>query len=106
VNLAELKRMVKNENIQTEFKSTTGELRQACQTLCAFLNDQGGWVFLGVKNDGRLVGQMVTDATRQEIANELRKFEPPVSIEISYIPIEGKKFIITMRASSGNHIPY
>jgi ATP-dependent DNA helicase RecG len=106
VNLAQLKRMVKNENIQTEFKSTTGELRQACQTLCAFLNDHGGWVFLGVKNDGRLVGQMVTDATRQEIANELRKFEPPVSIEVNYIPIEGEKFVIAMGASSGNHIPY
>jgi ATP-dependent DNA helicase RecG len=106
VNLAELKSMVKNESIQTEFKSTTGELRQACQTLCAFLNDQGGWVFLGVKNDGRLVGQMVSDATRQEIANELRKFEPPVSIEISYVPIAGEKFVIAMEASSGEHIPY
>lgn len=106
MNLAKLKRMVKNENIQTEFKSTTGELRQACQTLCAFLNDQGGWVFLGVKNDGRLIGQMVTDATCQEIANELRKFEPPVSIEISYIPIAGEKFVIAMEASPGNHIPY
>lgn len=106
MNLAELKSMVKNESIQTEFKSTTGELRQACQTLCAFLNDQGGWVFLGVKNDGRLVGQMVSDATRQEIANELRKFEPPVSIEISYVPIAGEKFVIAMEASSGEHIPY
>ncbi len=106
MNLAELKRMVKNESIQTEFKSTTGELRQACQTLCAFLNDQGGWVFLGVKNDGRLIGQMVTDPTRQEIANELRKFEPPVSIEVNYVPIEGEKFVIAMRASAGNHIPY
>ena len=60
----------------------------------------------GVKDDGRLVGQMVTDTSRQEIANALRKFEPPATIEVSYIHIAGEKYVIAMEVPSGNHIPY
>lgn len=75
MTLEELKSLIKNESIDVEFKSTTGEIKQACKTICAFLNGNGGVVFIGIKNDGRIVGQMVTDNTRLEIANELAKFD-------------------------------
>ncbi len=106
MTLDELKRMIKDETRIVELKSTTGEVRKACGTLCAFLNDRGGVVLIGVKNDGRLSGQMVTDNTRQEIANEIRKIEPPASVEVSYIPLEAKKFVIAMEVPHGDHIPY
>lgn len=106
MTLAELKKLIKTENDRLEFKTTTGELRRACGTLCAFLNNHGGIVLIGVKNDGRLVGQMVTDATLQEIANELRKIEPPVSVKVNYVPVKGGKFVIVMEVPPGDHIPY
>lgn len=106
MTLDELKRMMRDETRIVELKSTTGEVRKACGTLCAFLNDRGGIVLIGVKNDGRLSGQMVTDNTRQEIANEIRKIEPPASVEVSYIPLEGEKFVIAMEVAPGDHIPY
>src|SRR5437868_4200060 len=84
VKLSELKKLIKNESIDVEFKSTTGEIKPACKTLCAFLNCNGGMVFIGVKDDGRIVGQMVTDNTRLEIANELGKFEPPANIKVDF----------------------
>lgn len=63
MKLSEFKKLIKNESIDMEFKSPTGEIKHACQTLCAFLNCRGGIVFIGVKNDGRAVGQMVSDLT-------------------------------------------
>ncbi len=89
-----------------EFKSTTGEIKSACKTLCAFLNCEGGMVFIGVKDDGRLVGQMVTDNTRIEIANELEKFEPPVRVKVDYVPITDNKQVICLHVEKGTHMPY
>ena len=101
MDINELKDLLKRENRALEFKSTTGEIHKACKTLCAFLNGQGGVVLIGVKNDGRIVGQMVTDPTNQEIANDIRKIEPPVNVDVSYIPVEGNKFVISMDVPPG-----
>ena len=59
-----------------------------------FLNYQGGIVFIGVKNDGKIVGQMVTDNTQLELANECNKIEPSVRVKVNYVPISqiGKSF--------------
>ncbi len=96
---------VKKENREVEFKSTTAEIHKACRTLCAFLNGRGGVVLIGVKNNGHPVGQMVTDPTCQEIANDIRKIEPPVAVEVNYIPL-GDKFVISMEVPAGDHMPY
>ncbi len=48
MTLDEVERVIENETIEMEFKSTTGELTGTCRTLCAFLNDQGGFVFIGI----------------------------------------------------------
>lgn len=106
MNINELNDLLKRENRELEFKSTTGEIHNACKTLCAFLNGQGGVVLIGVKNDGRIVGQMVTDPTYQEIANNLRKIEPPVNADVSYISVSENKFVIALDVPAGEHIPY
>lgn len=106
MTLDDLKELITNESIDIEFKSTTGELKQACHTLCAFLNSNGGIVFIGVKNDCRIVGQMVSDNTRLEIANELVKFEPPANIKVEYIPVTKDKEVILLQVAKGPHQPY
>jgi hypothetical protein len=47
-----------------EFKRYTGLLPTGCDTLCAFLNGQGGTVLFGVSDSGRIVGQHYSDASR------------------------------------------
>jgi ATP-dependent DNA helicase RecG len=89
-----------------EFKTSTANLASACQTLCGFLNTEGGVVLIGVKDDGRLVGQQVTNNTRQEIARELKKFEPAAPINVSYVPLTEDQLIITMEVPAGTHCPY
>lgn len=47
------------------------------QTVCAFLNsDHGGTVIFGIKDNGQIIGQEVTDKTRKEFANEINKLPP------------------------------
>ena len=75
----ELDRLLKQgESSTLEFKRSTGELREALQTLCAFLNGDGGLVLFGVRPDGRPEGQQVTDKTLRDIAQALDRFDPPV----------------------------
>ena len=62
---------------QVEFKKSTGELHSGMETLCGFLNGTGGKLFFGVTAAGRIQGQVVSDATFQEVANAIRKLEPP-----------------------------
>ncbi len=92
MTLAELQKLIaesKGEWEHIEFKKTTGELHGGMETLCGFLNGSGGKVLFGVTNAGRIQGQDVTDATFQEVANAIRKLEPPAWIEQTRVPVGG-----------------
>lgn len=94
------------ESNTLEFKKTTAQLRPAFETICAFLNGKGGVVLMGVNDDGKIIGQDVTDNTRQEIAREIKKIEPPVHIEVHYIHFKDSKYVIAIEALFGRHMPY
>lgn len=89
-----------------ELKTSTGQLKSAMSTLCAFLNGQGGTVLIGVKDNGEIIGQDITDNTKREIAQELKKLEPTAHVEVHYIPSKKNKYVITLHVNSGNHAPY
>ena len=49
MTLEELSKLIAdNEGETVEVKETTGQRRDACETLCAFLNKDGGTVVKGV----------------------------------------------------------
>ena len=43
------------ESGQVEFKETTGQLERGMETLCAFLNGEGGTVLFGVTDKGKII---------------------------------------------------
>ena len=88
-----------------EFKTSTTQLKSACETICGFLNAKGGIVLIGVGNKGEIIGQHVTDNTYQEIANELRKIEHAAHIAVDYVKV-GDKQVIILQTPAGKHIPY
>ena len=96
------------ESHHLEFKKSTAQLKSAFETVCAFLNAQGGIVLIGVSDKGKIVGQDVTDNTRQEIAREIKKMEPSalMDINVDYIPIKDSKYVITLEVNIGRHAPY
>ena len=109
MTLEEIKKIIdRGESSTTEFKKSTGQLNAAFETVCAFLNGQGGIVLIGVSDSGKIIGQEVTDNTRREIANHLTKIEPLAKsqVNIQYITLENEKYIITVIVEAGEHAPY
>ena len=88
MTIEEIKTIIaKDENRVLELKKTTGELVKGMQTLCAFLNSDGGWLFFGITPKLEVLGQNVTDSTQREIAHEMTKIEPAISLPIQIIDI-------------------
>ena len=108
MKLAQLKTLVKQgESENLEFKASTGSLSNGMQTVCAFLNsDHGGTIVFGVKDDGKIVGQEVTDKTRKEIAVELTKIEPSTRIDVKYVRIINGRSAIIFSVNPGEKAPY
>jgi ATP-dependent DNA helicase RecG len=90
-----------------EFKRSTGELREAMQTLCAFLKGSGGTVLFGVRPEGTLEGQDVSDKTIREIAQAFERFEPPVNAHVKRVPADKSKegLAISVEGASDS-VPY
>ncbi len=109
MTLAELEALIaesKGEWEHVEFKKSTGELHAGMQTLCGFLNGRGGRLLFGVTPAGRIQGQDVSDATFQEVANAIRKLEPPARIDQTRIPIAGTKEVLMLRTTEQADGPY
>jgi ATP-dependent DNA helicase RecG len=97
VNLDDLKALVRQkESDRLEFKRSTGQRTAAAKTVCALLNGRGGFVIFGVNDKGKITGQQVSPKTLEELANELRKIEPPVFPNLETIPIKGDKAVIIL----------
>jgi ATP-dependent DNA helicase RecG len=70
------------ESEDVEFKKSTSQLQRAAETLCGFLNGDGGSVLIGVTPEGQVVGQSVADSTLQAVAALLGRFEPAAPVRI------------------------
>jgi ATP-dependent DNA helicase RecG len=109
MDLNQIEEIIKQGELNTvEFKKSTGMLRAAFVTVCAFLNGDGGIIFIGVTDKGKIVGQEVSDKTRQEIANAISEIEQPAQsqISVSYVSVDDKKQVIVIKVKPGDHVPY
>jgi ATP-dependent DNA helicase RecG len=108
MTLAQLKALVKRgESENLEFKASTANLNAGMQTACAFLNSEhGGIIIFGVKDNGQIVGQEVSDKTRKEIAAEFNRIEPYTKIDAKYVQVTGDRQAIVMLIKPGEKAPY
>lgn len=94
----DIEKLIENGESHTlELKKTTGELKDAMHTVCAFLNTDGGQLVFGVAPSLKIVGQDVSDATQRELAQAIKGIEPVADIRIEYIDLpdnSGKKLIV------------
>jgi len=103
MNLATIQALVANgESEILELKATTGQLREAIRTVSAMRNGSGGHVLFGVRDDGSIVGQMVTTHTIEQIAVELRKIEPPVDVHIEQVMLDSGRQVIVLSVPGGS----
>lgn len=107
ISLADIESLVRSgESEMLELKRTTGERREAARTICAMLNHRGGRLIFGVEPDGRIVGQMVSDRTVEEVAQELGEIEPPVFPSIERVNFISGLHLLVVTAQPGSGQPY
>jgi ATP-dependent DNA helicase RecG len=87
--------MQKKETEQVEFKKTTSELKEAVISICAILNKHGkGELYFGVRNDGVVIGQEVSDKTLRSVSQTIAgHLEPKIFPTIEKATLEGKEII-------------
>lgn len=89
MTLEELKELIaQGEGEALELKETTGQRVDACETLCAFLNRNGGTVVFGVSRKGVLTGQLISDKTKRELFEVFSRFEPAADIETEWVDVD------------------
>ena len=93
-NLLEI--IQKREKETTELKEATYQLPNSLfETVCAMLNRSGGHIFLGVKDDGTIIGVNKDYVTQMKkdfanLCNNSNKLNPTVYINIYDYDYEGK----------------
>ncbi|MFP5205876.1 MAG: ATP-binding protein [Acidobacteriota bacterium] len=97
----------RGESELLEFKQSSAQFPRAGETLCAFMNGQGGQVLIGVRPDGSVIGQMIADKTFQELAQVLRRFDPPIPVETERIPVgaNGLEVLVLKTTSKSDSLP-
>ncbi len=94
------------ENETLEFKSSTGERKEALESIVAILNKHcRGTLFFGVDDNGFVVGQQVSDSTKKDIATIINDLiDPKITPSIETPVVDGKTIIKV--SFCGNNRPY
>lgn len=94
------------ETEMLEFKKSTGELKEAVQSICGILNKhQHGELYFGVKPDGTPIGQVVTEESLREVSQKIKNFiESKIYPEINKVVLNGRHCIHVK--FEGNQVPY
>jgi len=94
------------ESEDVEFKKSTGELKEGIQSLAAMLNKSGqGTLYFGVRNDGTVIGQQISDTTLRGISQAIAVgIRPQVIPTISVQLMDDKNVVVI--AVSGGERPY
>jgi hypothetical protein len=99
--------IIKNGEGQTvEFKREIGKsLSDILETIVAFSNSVGGWVFIGI-DDNAVVRDVNEKGISDRIMNALvDSCEPPIDPEIFSIRVEGKE-VVVIEVKAGVDKPY
>lgn len=84
-----------------EFKKSPGEWKEIVETVCAFANTEGGKIYIGVSNSGKILGTNIGKSTIEDLTNKIvNNTEPKVYPKISTEKIENKDVIVIDVAKS------
>jgi len=94
------------ESEMQEFKTTTGGRTEGVKTLSAMANGPGGRVLFGVTPAGQVKGQQVVDKTLEDLAETVRRIEPPAPVTIDRIALPSGSEVLVVSTPSGRFKPY
>lgn len=101
-----LKLVADGEGEQVEFKLGAVVPETVAKVVCAFLNNQGGKVILGVGDKGQLVGVRDADRVASQLQTRLGGLITPSALwTVERLDINGKEFVI-VEVPEGIDKPY
>lgn len=110
MTIQELSQIFANgENRTIEFKKSTNDItKDVYETVCSFSNRDGGHIFLGVKDDGTVLGIAPEhiDKIKKDFVtsiNNPQKLYPPLYVQPEVIDYDGRK-IIHIYVPSGTQV--
>ena len=89
----------KGESYTIEFKESPD--KELPSEVCAFANASGGKVYIGIRDDGYVVGTDTSNAARSRIQDTVSKIEPRLNVGM-----EVHDNIIALTVPEGTHKPY
>ena len=94
------------ENEFIEFKKTTSELKEGIISIVSILNKhRSGKLYFGVKDNGEILGQDVSNKTIREVSKAISEnIEPKIYPIVNKIKMNDKECILV--EFDGNDIPY
>lgn len=94
------------ESLHVEFKANPSPAADIARTVCAFLNREGGTVFCGVDDNGKLVG--IENAEQERIALEraLQAAISPTALFTLSVELISGRPIIVIEVPEGKDRPY
>ena len=89
-----------------EYKKTTSELKDGIISIVAILNKHnGGELYFGVRNDGYVVGQDISDKTLRDVSQAIyHHIEPQIYPDIKNVVIDDEDCICV--SFQGDNVPY
>ena len=87
------------ESHTVEFKESPD--KDLPSEVCAFANASGGKVYIGVHDDGYIVGTDTSNAARSRIQDTINKIEPRLNVSMNVLDK-----IVVLTIPEGTHKPY
>jgi ATP-dependent DNA helicase RecG len=94
------------ESEKIELKKSTSELKEAIEAIVGILNKhKKGDLYFGIRDDGVILGQSISDATLREISKAISDYiEPKIFPKIQQVSLNGKDCVKV--EFEGKEVPY
>ncbi|MBF0479201.1 MAG: putative DNA binding domain-containing protein [Candidatus Omnitrophica bacterium] len=103
INLAKL--IGSGESMTVEWKQTLAEMKEIIETVTAFVNTEGGKIFVGVKDFDNIAGVQIGKGSLEELANKIAQHtEPKIQPRISIKRIEDRSIVVIDVKPSGGKL--
>ena len=99
-------RILKGENLHTEFKESLPVNETLAKSIVCFANTDGGQLIIGVSDSGDIIGVEDLDEAGRKIDDvAFNRCEPPISILPETVGMDGK-IILIINIPKGEQRPY
>ncbi|MCD8304854.1 MAG: helix-turn-helix domain-containing protein [Prevotellaceae bacterium] len=94
------------ENANVEFKyCVPSKVRDLTEEVCSFANASGGFLLIGITDEGEIKGTTISNSSRSAIQSSFSEISPALPYEMYNVDVDGKE-VWVVEVQAGKHKPY